>query len=997
MSASLQPGSIITFYSYKGGTGRTMALANIAWILASNGMRVLTIDWDLEAPGLHRFFAPFLPDPDLHESEGLIDLLLRYWVAASKPAGKETSGRSDWYRGYARVERFAEPLEWRFPKGGRIDMLGAGRQDDRYASRINDFDWKRFYEEFGGGALIDAIAKRAREYYNYVLIDSRTGVSDTSGICTVHLPDQLVVLYTLNNQSIYGATGVARSTQNQRNQKGRPIQIFPVASRIELAEKKKLRERRRLAVEQLSPLLDHLPNSNPSAYMGEMEILYDPFYAYEEVLATIADEPGVTNSVLSALERLTGHITNNTISKLAPVTPELREQAMTRYEKFAAITRGKTTLAEEPVKLYDVFIESASEDMMANRLFRDLAAECSVFLASESLRPGDDVYLATRAALESAKVIVIFSSSKWIDSRSSNIVLAWLVDANIQKPNLRIIPVADVTDSKQPQEMPPVLEKFNAFELRDQNDLSRLSDLILKEIGVRRRRAKKEPVLTVDRPSEPSPVESPKPPVSKAANGYPPMTARKDRATRRWLVAALLAIAILAATGYFTYQQWSEERNTERLVTSLLSASYQVRDENATLSLLLALEAVQRRPTNTAVTALRAALRASNELAVLPGPGYGNPLSIVFSPDGAQIVAVYTTAIRIFRVIEGRWQSQDPSVQPDSPILAARLGPSGHIALATREGWTRRWPDRRLENYDKSIKPVTAAWSQSLEELLLLPSTGSPSLLSGNGEYRLLNYEKTLIFNAASWSPSAGLIAMTDGEAVTAVADRAGKLIARLDGTPGKRPGDAWSLDARYLAIKEPKLAINVWQFERGPKDTGLKHSVVFMLPQKEPLRVVAWHPDGLRLATASEDQTFRVWSLEGIDPIEDGQSSRSPRAGKQVAVIPNVGLVNRIQWSPDGSKILTVSEGGLGSIWSVGSNAEPQRLRAKAGPMIDGVWSSDGTRIATFSADGSVRIWDPNPAALNLEREVPVLIELARQRVARNLTPEERKLYLEK
>src|SRR6201995_3331942 len=53
-------GTIVTFYSYKGGTGRTMALANVAWILASAGKRVLAADWDLESPGLHRFFAPFL-------------------------------------------------------------------------------------------------------------------------------------------------------------------------------------------------------------------------------------------------------------------------------------------------------------------------------------------------------------------------------------------------------------------------------------------------------------------------------------------------------------------------------------------------------------------------------------------------------------------------------------------------------------------------------------------------------------------------------------------------------------------------------------------------------------------------------------------------------------------------------------------------------------------------------------------------------------------------
>lgn len=51
------PGEVITFYSYKGGTGRTMALANIACLLAQRqGQRVLMIDWDLEAPGLYRYF-----------------------------------------------------------------------------------------------------------------------------------------------------------------------------------------------------------------------------------------------------------------------------------------------------------------------------------------------------------------------------------------------------------------------------------------------------------------------------------------------------------------------------------------------------------------------------------------------------------------------------------------------------------------------------------------------------------------------------------------------------------------------------------------------------------------------------------------------------------------------------------------------------------------------------------------------------------------------------
>jgi len=62
-SLSLPPltssGEVITFYSYKGGTGRTMALSNLAVLLARQQNAttpVLMIDWDMEAPGLHHYF-----------------------------------------------------------------------------------------------------------------------------------------------------------------------------------------------------------------------------------------------------------------------------------------------------------------------------------------------------------------------------------------------------------------------------------------------------------------------------------------------------------------------------------------------------------------------------------------------------------------------------------------------------------------------------------------------------------------------------------------------------------------------------------------------------------------------------------------------------------------------------------------------------------------------------------------------------------------------------
>jgi len=46
---------IVTFYSFKGGVGRSMALLNLAYALALRGRSVLLLDMDLEAPGLSGF------------------------------------------------------------------------------------------------------------------------------------------------------------------------------------------------------------------------------------------------------------------------------------------------------------------------------------------------------------------------------------------------------------------------------------------------------------------------------------------------------------------------------------------------------------------------------------------------------------------------------------------------------------------------------------------------------------------------------------------------------------------------------------------------------------------------------------------------------------------------------------------------------------------------------------------------------------------------------
>ena len=136
---ALKLGRIITFYSYKGGSGRTMALSNIAWILASNRYNVLLIDWDLEAPGLHRYLRPFLVDPELASTPGLIDFV---WDAAQVSMTPAEDGQQSTRPEFPSLEDYVVGLNRNFRGRGSLSFVPAGRQDENYAQRVNTFNWR---------------------------------------------------------------------------------------------------------------------------------------------------------------------------------------------------------------------------------------------------------------------------------------------------------------------------------------------------------------------------------------------------------------------------------------------------------------------------------------------------------------------------------------------------------------------------------------------------------------------------------------------------------------------------------------------------------------------------------------------------------------------------------------------------------------------------------------------------------------------------------------
>ena len=381
-------GRIITFYSYKGGTGRSMALANIAYLLAHGSIGdnastigpnrgVLAIDWDLEAPGLHRYFRPFLPgaQDDSYEiydrtQPGLIDLFIELDEASPSSMGLDEDERSE----MSALER--SDIENRFIAPTSIPNLSfmkAGRFDDGYPGRVSNFRWDLFYERTP--ALIPTLARYLSERFAYILIDSRTGTTDTSGICTILMPELLVLVFTPNMQSLDGVINLIRDATNYRRQSAdiRPLVIFPLPSRIELARPKLLEYWRsgstetgfngfQAEFESAFTESYQLEHCNLTGYFDEIQIQHVPDYAYGEQIAAAEEGTDSRLSLKRSYESFTRRLTGLASPWTDPQIAAMEAQILERCRLgIAALDDDKLQRAQQQFNhALDLYLEGES-------------------------------------------------------------------------------------------------------------------------------------------------------------------------------------------------------------------------------------------------------------------------------------------------------------------------------------------------------------------------------------------------------------------------------------------------------------------------------------------------------------------------------------------------------------------------------------------------------------------------------------------------------------
>ena len=312
MTAQYHDGQVTTFYSYKGGTGRSMALANTACLLArQNQGEILMVDWDMEAPGLHRYF-PSNVGHSIKKSRkqtksskpvdnqlGLIDLMLELDQATpqSRPSTRtDLDARAEKTLTTIDLKSYITPTEV-----AGLYLLKAGCFDPTYATRVNTFKWEDLYQR--SPRLMPMLAQHMAQSYRHVLLDSRTGVADISSICTTLMPEVLVVVFTPNRQSLTGVEEMVQQATDYRRRSGdpRPLLVYPLPSRID-SEREDLRKLWRYGdakqdIEGYQPLFENLlrkgyelDTCDLDGYFSEVLIPHSSDFSYGEAIAVLSDK-----------------------------------------------------------------------------------------------------------------------------------------------------------------------------------------------------------------------------------------------------------------------------------------------------------------------------------------------------------------------------------------------------------------------------------------------------------------------------------------------------------------------------------------------------------------------------------------------------------------------------------------------------------------------------------------------------------------------------------
>ena len=171
-----------------------------------------------------------------------------------------------------------------------------------------------------------------------------------------------------------------------------------------------------------------------------------------------------------------------------------------------------------------------------------------------------------------------------------------------------------------------------------------------------------------------------------------------------------------------------------------------------------------------------------------------------------------------------------------------------------------------------------------------------------------------------------------------------------------RRARDATRMEVAARFANDPTTQLVLFRGVENPRDTpGWTEAVSSVLRNeiaeslfeghKNAVTAVAFSPDGQWLATASRDDSARLWRFGTLaDPI---------------VLNGHTNDLTALAFSPNGQLLATASDDGSARVWKTGSNEPPLTLEDHEGAVQSVAFDRDGQTIATASTDHTIRLWN--------------------------------------
>lgn len=321
------------------------------------------------------------------------------------------------------------------------------------------------------------------------------------------------------------------------------------------------------------------------------------------------------------------------------------------------------------------------------------------------------------------------------------------------------------------------------------------------------------------------------------------------------------------------------------------------------------------------------------------------------------------------------------SIKQSDELTGAAFNPDGRcIAAASRDGTALVWND-----LTHTAALTLTGHTQSVSSIVFSPD--GKTILTGSEDntariwdattgktLHILSGHAKAIYSAA-FSPDGRRVVTASGDGTARVWNAATGYSEKIFPVSMTSVFSAtFSPDGAYIVTASRDKTVRIWNVQSGKLESSYPHD--------DWVYSAVFSPDGRQIATASADYGVRIWDVGAVEPSQ--------------LLRGHAKAVYSVAFSPDGKYLVSASADKTARVWDTLHDTSIITLTGHTDRVWSATFSPDGKQVVTASRDGTARVWEAHtpPEVENPPPAIDALLALARQRVTRQLTDEERQRF---